>query len=75
MREFWIAHGSDDCRHIDNIREFTESAPKCGNEQTYRYCQLPFFTKIPRTGEKIERKWLCYSIQKYPQRYEKLESY
>lgn len=61
MRKFWIARGSDDCRHIDNIGKFRESAKMCGSEKIDRYCQLSYFTKIPRTGEKIDRKWLCYS--------------
>ena len=61
MRNFWIARGSHDCRHIDGLGKFRESAKKCGNEKIDRYCQLSYFTKIPRTGEKIDRKWLCYS--------------
>ena len=33
----------------------------CGSKKIDRYCELSYFTKIPCTGEKIDRKWLCYS--------------
>ena len=61
MAEFWIARGSKDCQQIDLDGRFRESGHCCSNETRPRFCKLSYFTRIARTGEKVDRKWLCYS--------------
>ena len=60
--DYWIEKGSSDCQHKDS--DFTLSVVTYA-KNAKRFCGRQFFEKVlPKTNEKLERTWLCYSKSK-----------
>ena len=59
FRDHWLEKGSSECRHATT--NFEKSAVKKENDHP-RYCNVNFFSRVhPKTGERLEHNWLCYS--------------
>ena len=57
FRDHWLEKGSSECRHATT--NFEKSVVKKENDHP-RYCN--FFSRVhPKTGERLEHSWLCYS--------------
>ena len=60
--DYWIEKGSADCQHKDS--DFTLSMVSY-EKNVNRFCGRQFFTRVhPKTKEKLDRNWLCYSKSK-----------
>ena len=59
FRDHWLEKGSSECRHA--TINFEKSVVKKENDHP-RYCNVDFFSRVhPKTGERLEHNWLCYS--------------
>uniref|UniRef100_H2YLA9 HAT C-terminal dimerisation domain-containing protein n=1 Tax=Ciona savignyi TaxID=51511 RepID=H2YLA9_CIOSA len=60
LRNYWIQRGSSSCQHKNH--GFKESVVQLEKESQRRYCSIALFQRVhARTGEQVDRTWLCYS--------------
>jgi hypothetical protein len=58
--EYWITKNSSDCQFKDH--DFSASETTYAGEKSSRGCRKDYFyRKQDKTGQLIERNWLCYS--------------
>jgi len=60
VREYWIAKDSSQCQH--KYHDFSATATTHEGEKSARGCRKEYFCRRQeKTGQIIERDWLCYS--------------
>ena len=60
VREYWITKDSSNCQLKQN--DFSASETMYAGEKSSRGCRKEYFSrKQDKTGQTIERDWLCYS--------------